>query len=325
MKRRAFITLLGGAAASPLAAGAQHAALPVIGYLDSGSPETSKEVVAAALNGLNEAGYVEGRNVEIDYQWARAQYERLPTLVAHLLDRHVALIVTRGFPATLAAKSATSAIPIVFITGGDPVDFGLVASLNRPGGNITGVNLILGALGPKRLELLRELVPTAATIAILINPNSPITDTHLELERAAARAIGQHVIVASAGAEKDLDAVFAMFIQQAARALIVNDDPLFVNSREQLVALAARYALPTIYFSRFFATSGGLISYGPSVTDTYRRVGVYAGRILAGAKPADLPVLQPTKFELVINLKTANALGLTVPDTLLALADEVIE
>jgi len=197
------------------------------------------------------------------------------------------------------------------------------ASIDR--GNITGVNLILGALGPKRLELLRELVPTAATIAILINPNSPITDTHLELELAAARAIGQHVIVGSIGAERDLDAVFVMFAQQAAGALIVDDDPLFVSSREQLVALAARYALPTIYFSRFLATSGGLISYGPSVTDTYRRVGIYAGRILADAKPADLPVLQPTKFELMINLKTAKALGLSVPAKLLALADEVIE
>jgi putative tryptophan/tyrosine transport system substrate-binding protein len=324
MKRRAFIAALGGAAAWPLAARAQQPPMPVIGYLDSGSPEASVQL-AAVLKGLNEAGYIEGRNVEIDYQWARGQYERLATLAAHFLERHVALIVTRGFPSTVAAKSATSTVPIVFITGGDPVDFGLVTSLNRPGGNVTGVNLALGALGPKRLELLRELVPTAVTVAILVNPNNPISDTHLALEQAAAQAIGQQVLVARAGTELDFDGAFAMFVQRAASALIVNDDPFFISSRELLVALAARHALPTIYFSPVFVASGGLISYGPNVADTYRRAGIYAGRILKGEKPADLPVMQPTKFELAINLKIAKALGLTIPPSLLARADEVIE
>ena len=326
MRRRDFIVFLSGAAASwPLIAHAQQAAMPVIGFLNSGSPEGFEERIAAVLKGLNETGYIEGRNIEIDYQWAGAKYDRLPTLAAHLLDRHVALIVTTGFPAALAAKSATSALPIVFVTGGDPVEFGLVASLNRPGGNITGVNQVLGVLGPKRLELLRELVPTATTIAILINPNSPITNTHLALEQAAARSLGQQVIVASAGTKNDLDAAFAMIVQQAANALIVNDDPFFISSRERLVTLAARHALPTIYFQRSFAAFGGLISYGPNLDETWGQAGIYVGRILKGEKPADLPVLQPTKFELVINLKTAKALGLTVSPALLAQADEVIE
>jgi len=290
-----------------------------------GSPEGFEERIAAVLKGLNETGYIEGRNIEIDYQWAGAKYDRLPTLAAHLLDRHVALIVTTGFPAALAAKSATSVIPIVFLTGGDPVELGLVASLSRPGGNITGVTEILGVLGPKRLELLRELVPTATTIAILINPNSPITNTHLALEQAAARSLGQQVIVASASTKNDLDAAFAMIVQQAANALIVNDDPFFISSRERLVALAARYALPTIYFQRSFAAFGGLISYGPNLVESSGQAGIYVGRILKGEKPADLPVQQPTKFEMVINLKTAKSLGLTVSPALLAQADEVIE
>jgi putative tryptophan/tyrosine transport system substrate-binding protein len=323
VKRREFIAVLGGVAAWPVVARAQPPPMPVIGYLDSGSPDAS--VIAAVLKGLNEAGYIEGRNVDIDYQWARGQYERLTTLAAHLLERHVALIVTRGFTSTVTAKSATSTVPIVFITGGDPVDFGLVTSLNRPGGNVTGVNLALGALGPKRLELLRELVPTAVTVAILINPNNPITDTHLALEQAAAQAIGQQVIVARAGTELDFDGAFAMFVQRAAGALIVIDDAFFVSSRELLVALAARHGLPTIYFSPLFVASGGLISYGPNIADAYRQAGIYAGRILKGAKPADLPVMQPTKFELAINLKTAKALGLDIPPALLARADEVIE
>ena len=326
MRRRDFIVFLSSAAASwPLIVHAQQAAMPVIGFLNSGSPEGFEERIAAVLKGLNETGYIEGRNIEIDYQWAGAKYDRLPTLAAHLLDRHVALIVTTGFPAALAAKSATSVIPIVFLTGGDPVELGLVASLSRPGGNITGVTEILGVLGPKRLELLRELVPTATTIAILINPNSPITNTHLALEQAAARSIGQQVIVASASTKNDLDAAFAMIVQQAANALIVNDDPFFISSRERLVALAARYALPTIYFQRSFAAFGGLISYGPNLVEPSGQAGIYVGRILKGEKPADLPVQQPTKFELVINLKTAKALGLTVSPALLAQADEVIE
>jgi len=326
MRRRDFIVFLSGAAAPwPLIAHAQQAAMPVIGFLNSGSPEGFEERIAAVLKGLNETGYIEGRNIEIDYQWARAKYDRLPILAAHLLDRHVALIVTTGFPAALAAKSATSVIPIVFLTGGDPVELGLVASLSRPGGNITGVTEILGVLGPKRLELLRELVPTATTIAILINPNSPITNTHLALEQAAARSLGQQVIVANAGTKNDLDAAFRMIVQQAANALIVNDDPFFISSREQLVALATRHALPTIYFQRSFAAFGGLISYGPNLVESSGQAGIYVGRILKGEKPADLPVQQPTKFELVINLKTAKALGLTVSPALLAQADEVIE
>jgi putative ABC transport system substrate-binding protein len=326
MRRRDFITLLGsGAATWPLSARAQQSAKPVIGFLASGSFDTLEEYVAAVRKGLSEAGYSEQRNIQIDYQSARAQYDSLPSLAAHLIEQRVVLIVTFGFPATLAAKSATSIIPIVFITGGDPVNFGLVASLDRPGGNITGMNLMLGTLGPKRLELVRELVPAAATIAILINPSSPITDTHLALEQAAARELGQELIVARASAKDDLDAAFKMFAERAADALIVNDDPFFTTSSQQLVALAARYRIPTIYFQSPFATRGGLMSYGPSMMDTYRQAGIYAGRILKGDKPSDLPVLQPTKFELVINLTTARALGLTVPPTLLARADEVIE
>ena len=322
MRRREFIVTIGSVAAWPLIARAQSA-MPVIGFLYSGSREAYQ--FTSILKGLNEAGYIEGRNVEINHQAARAQYERLPTLVARLLDRRVALIIATGFPAALAAKSATSTIPIVFVTGGDPVEFGLVASLNRPGGNVTGVNQVLGALGPKRLEVLRELVPTATTVAILVNPNNPITESHLALEQAAARAFGQQVIVAGAGATKDLDAAFATFAQQAASALVINDDPFFASSREQLVALAARYALPTIYFQRLFVTSGGLMSYGPDIIDTFRLACIYSARILKGDKPADLPVVQPTKFELVINLKTAKALGLTIPSSVLARADEVIE
>jgi putative tryptophan/tyrosine transport system substrate-binding protein len=325
MRRRNFIALIGGAAAWPLAVRAQQPAMPVIGFLASGSFDSMEEYVAAVRKALSEAGYSEQRNIRIDYQSARAQYDRLPSLAAHLIEQHVDLIVTFGFPATLAAKSATSIIPIVFITGGDPVNFGLVASLNRPGGNVTGISLMLGTLGPKRLELLRELVPAASTIAILINPSSPITDTHLTLEQAAARELGQELIVARASAKDDLDAAFKMFAERAADALIVNDDPFFTTSIQQLVALAARYRLPAIYYQTLFATGGGLMSYGPSMMDTYRQAGIYAGRILKGQKPSDLPVLQPTKFELVINLTTARALGINVPPMLLTRADEVIE
>ena len=323
--RRELIIAIGGAMARPLAARAQQSAKPVIGFLASGSFDGLKEYVAAVRKGLGEAGYTEERNIRIDYQSASAQYDRLPSLAAHLIEQHVVLIVTFGFPATLAAKSATSIIPIVFITGGDPVNFGLVPSLNRPGGNITGMNMMLGTLGPKRLELLRELVPAAATIAILINPNSPITDPHLALEQAAARELGQQLIVARASAKDDLDAAFKMFAERAADALIVNDDPFFTTSSQQLVALAARYRLPAIYFQSPFATRGGLMSYGPNIMDTYRQAGIYAGRILKGDKPSDLPVLQPTKFDLVINLTTARALGLNVPPMLLARANAVIE
>jgi putative ABC transport system substrate-binding protein len=325
MKRREVITLLGGAAAWPFGAHAQQAAMPVIGFLASGSFDTLEEYVAAVRKGLNEAGYSEQRNLRIDYQSARAQYDRLPSLAAHLIGQHVVLIVTFGFPASSAAKSATSTIPIVFITGGDPVNFGLVASLNRPGGNITGMNMMLGTLGPKRLELLRDLIPAASTIAILINPSSPITDTHLTLEQAAARALGQELIVARASTKDDLDPAFKMFADRSADALVVSDDPFFTTSSRELILLAARYRLPAIYYQRPFATRGGLMSYAPSIMDTYGQAGIYAGRILKGEEPRDLPVLQPTKFELVINLTTAKALGLEVPPMLLARADEVIE
>jgi len=327
MKRRDFITVIAGGAAGAwlLAAHAQQSAKPVIGFLASGSFDTLEEYVAAVRKGLSEAGYAEERNIRIDYQSAKAQFDRLPSLAAHLIEQHVVLIVTFGFPASSAAKSATSTIPIVFITGGDPVNFGLVASLNRPGGNITGMNMMLGTLGPKRLELLRDLIPAASTIAILINPSSPITDTHLTLEQAAARALGQELIVARASTKDDLDPAFKMFAGRSADALVVSDDPFFTTSSQELILLAARYRLPAIYYQRPFATRGGLMSYAPSIMDTYGQAGIYAGRILKGEEPRDLPVLQPTKFELVINLTTAKALGLEVPPMLLARADEVIE
>jgi putative ABC transport system substrate-binding protein len=326
MKRRELL-LLAGAMVAAGALRAEQKAMPVIGYHSSGSPGPNAPYLAAFHQGLSETGYVEGQNVAIEYRWAEGRYDRLPTLAADLVGRKVDLIVTSGgTPSALAAKSATATIPIVFIVGGDPVELGLVASLARPGGNLTGVSIQLGELMPKRLELLSELVPQAAVIALLVNPNNPIfAERMISDVQGAARAKGVQLRILKAATESEIDAAFAAFVQLQAGALVVGADPYFFSRREQLVALASRHAVPAIYDWRGFVEAGGLISYGPSLTDTWRQVGTYAGKILKGAKPADLPVQQPTTFELVVNLKTARELGLTVPPSILSRADEVIE
>jgi putative ABC transport system substrate-binding protein len=326
MNRRSFITLLGGAAAWPLAAHAQQPAIPVIGYLSTRSAESDVPMLAAFRRGLNETGYVVDKNVVIEFRFAGAQYDRLPVLAEDLARRQVSVIVTAGGErAALAAKTATATIPIVFNAGEDPVRFGLVTSLNRPGGNVTGVTSLLGGLGSKQLGLLRELLPKADAIAMLVNPNDPWAPSETSNTQSAAHSVGQHLIVLNASTEHDIDAAFAMLVQQRAAALLVAASPLFVTRAEHLIGLSARHSLPTIYFRRELAASGGLMSYGSSTAEVYGQMGIYAGKILKGAKPADLPVLQPTKFELVINLKTAKALGLQIPDKLLARAEEVIE
>jgi putative ABC transport system substrate-binding protein len=326
MKRREFITLLGGAAVAwPLGARAQQTALPVIGYLNFGSPESDTSRLTGLRRGLNEIGYVEGRNFVIEYRWAGNQPHRLPALAADLVHLQVAVIVAAGVLPARAAKTATTSIPIVFNVGADPVQLGLVASLNRPGGNLTGVNQFVQELGAKGLALLHDLVPGAATIGFLENPNNPTSELMTRDLLAAASVVGLKVQMLKASTDREIDSAFASLVQERTGALLVGGDAFFNNRIERLAELAARHAIPTMYGSREFVVAGGLISYGTSLTETYRQVGLYAGRILKGEKPADLPVPQATKLELAINLKTAKALGLQIPDRLLALADEVIE
>ena len=327
MRRREFIVVFGGAAAAwPLIVSAQQSTMPVIGFLNVASPGPLRQQIAAFREGLKESGYVEGQNVAVEYRWAEGQYERLPELAADLVRQQVSVIfVGGGAPAVLAAKAATTTIPIVFSTGGDPVRSGLVASLNQPSGNITGVYHFATGLEAKRLGLLHEMLPKATPIAVLINPNYADAENQLRDVQEAAARLGVQLVVVRANAESDFNAAFSTVVQQRSGALLVCASPFFNNRREQLVVLAARHALPTIYEWRDFAAAGGLMSYGTSLADAYRQVGVYAGQILKGAKPVDLPVVQSTRFELVINLSTAKALGIEVPPTLLARADEVIE
>ncbi len=324
MDRRTFIsTVAGSILAAPLIAQAQQPALPAIGYLiAAGLPD----VASGFRQGLGEAGYVEGQTVVFERRSAEGRYERLPALAAELVSRRVAVIVAAGGNApALAAKAATAKIPIVFVSGGDPVRAGLVASFNRPGGNITGVTTVFSALVPKRLELLYQLVPKAVAIRALVNPNYPEADLQVQELREAAGAIRQQIQVVKAGTQSEIDAAFATLARQGTDAILVANDPFFDSRRDQIAALAARHAFPAIYSGREYVAAGGLISYGPSLTDAARQAGAYTGRILKGAKPADLPVLQPTKFELVINLKAARALGLKIPQSVLVRADEMIQ
>jgi len=327
MQRRQFIAFAGGAAAAwPMGARAQQPAMPVIGFLSGRSPGESAAVVVAFRRGLAEQGYSEGKNVAVEYRWADGHYDLLPALAAELVGRHVvAIAATGGSVSGLAAKAMTATIPIVFSSGGDAVKLGLVASLNRPGGNVTGVNLIYGALGAKRLELLHEVKPGAATLAVLINPNYPSAADEVASVQTAARSLGLEIVTIEVPIESDFQSAFVRLAQSKIAGLLVTDDPFLQSRRDQLVGLAAQHAIPAIYISRDFCDAGGLISYGPNISDAYRLVGVYIGRVLKGEKPVDLPVIQPTKFELVINLKTAKALGLEISPTLLSRADEVIE
>jgi putative ABC transport system substrate-binding protein len=326
MTRRKFIALLGGTAAWPAHARAQQPAIPVIGYLNSGWLGPQHDQVATFLRGLEQSGYTAGRNVLVEYRRAEGRYDRLPALAADLVDRKVAVIAaTGGLVSAFAAKAATSTIPIVFSGGADPVKAGLVASLDRPGGNITGVTQFHAQLGSKRLDLLHELVPRAAMVALLINPNTASAETEAREVQAAAPVLDLQVDIVSAGSEREIDAAFANLVERHTDALLIASDPFFNARSQQLAALTVRHKIPAIYTRREFPVAGGLMSYGTSIEDMDRQVGVYTGRILKGAKPSDLPVVQPTKFELVINLKTAKALGIDVPATLLVSADEVIE
>jgi putative ABC transport system substrate-binding protein len=324
--RREFLIGLGAATLWPLVGRAQQTRVPVIGFLGSTSPGPYASNVAAFRQGLAEAGYVEGQNVAIEYRWAEGNYDRLPELAADLVGRKVDLIAASGGNvAALAAKGGTSTIPIVFASGGDPVGSGVVPSLARPGGNVTGVTFMIAELTPKRLELLAELVPQARVTGLLVNPDSPGTEGTIQATQEAARGRGLQLVILKASSESEIDVAFATLAELHAGGLLLAADPFFASRREQLVALASRHAVPAIYPVREFADAGGLISYGASITFVYHQVGIYAGKILKGAKPADMPVQQPTKFELVVNLKTAKALGLTVPKTLLVGADEIIE
>jgi putative ABC transport system substrate-binding protein len=327
MKRREFISLLGGSVAAwPLAARAQAPAMPVIGFLNGASPETYARPLSAFREGLGEAGYVEGRNVAIEYRWAEGHNDRLPALADELVRRRVNVIAATSTPANLTAKKATTTIPIVFTTSSDPVQLGLVASLNRPGGNVTGVTTLNVEVGSKRLELLHELVPTATTAAVLVNPtNSIVAENQSRDLQAAARTLLLQPQVLQAATDRELETVFAALAQLRGVALVVGTDAFFFNQRDQLIALAARHAIPAIYDRRDFVTAGGLMSYGGSLAATYHLAGVYAGRLLKGEKPADLPVQQVTKLGLSLNLKTVGALGLTVPPALVGRTDEVIE
>jgi putative ABC transport system substrate-binding protein len=327
VKRRTFITGLGSTAAWPVVARAQQSGIPVIGYLSPGSSadDEYKIRIVPFLQGLKESGYVEGQNVVIEYRYAENQYDRLPVLAADFIRRRVAVIVAGTSPAAVAAKEATTTIPIVFVTGGDPVALGLVASLSRPGGNLTGIANLAGELAPKRLQLLRQLLPDAALFGVLADPAFPVTQSTIADLQAAARALGLQLIVVNARTDNDLEPAFATFLQERVGAVLVSDSAFFARRTEQLAELAARHALPAIYVFREYALAGGLMSYGSSIGYFFHQNGIYTGRILRGDKPADLPVQQATKLELIINLKTAKALGLTIPETLLATADEVIQ
>ena len=327
MRRRDFISLVGGSTVAwPLAARAQQQAMPVVGFLGTTTPDDFADRVAAFRGGLKEAGYIEGKNVVVEYRWPEGNYDRLPTLAADLVRLQVAVIAAvGGEPSPLAAKAATATIPIVFSIGGDPVRLGLVASLNRPGGNITGVNFFQSDLGAKRLGLLHELLPKASVIGMLVNLTFGDAETHVRDAKEAALPLGVQIHVVRARTTDDFDTAFATLAQQKIDALLLANDAFFLSERRKLIALAARYAIAAVYFWREFAVDGGLMSYSPSLSQAYRQVGIYTGKILNGAKPADLPVVLPTKFEFAINLKTAKTLGLTFPSGLLAIADEVIE
>jgi ABC-type uncharacterized transport system substrate-binding protein len=328
VRRREFIKIVAGSAIGtlPLPSYAQQAAMPVVGFINAASAENYKRQVATFLKGLAQNGYVDGQNMKVEYRWAEGQYDQMPALIAELLGRQAAVIsVTGSTAAAQAAMAATRTIPIVFVIGGDPVKFGLVASLNRPGGNVTGVSFLVNLLVAKQLSLLHELIPGATNFGFLVNPNNPNAESDTNNARLAADALDRKIVVVKARTREDIDHAFTQLTQERADALLISADPLFSGSREQLAALAARHKLPAMFNSREFALAGGLLSYGPDQADAYREAGIYIGRILSGEKPSDLPVVQPTKFELVINIKTAKSLGLNVPPLLLARADEVVE